>query len=97
MEQPPEILDGARVLQFASLSHSQPTGAAWHVVDGVVVSRFAGLAVARYDNNPSVYLFYCDDDWNVVTDTQHEDVSSAIQQANFEFGLLEFRDAATPK
>jgi hypothetical protein len=25
-----------------------------------------------------------------VTDTLHEDVASAIQQANFEFGLLRF-------
>jgi hypothetical protein len=97
MEHPPEFLDGARVLQFASLSLWQPTGGTRHVVDGVGVNRFAALAVARYDNDPSVYLFYCDDDWNVVADTQHEDVPSAIQQANFEFGLLQFRDAATPE
>jgi hypothetical protein len=37
-----------------------------------------------------VYLFYCDRSWNVITDTQHEDVAAAVGQANFEFGLLQF-------
>jgi hypothetical protein len=49
---PPEFLDGARVLQFANLSRSQPTGGTRHVVDGVEVSQFAALAVARYDDEP---------------------------------------------
>jgi hypothetical protein len=91
MQHPPETLDGARVLQFASLSQSQPTGRTRHVAGGVQVSRFAALAIARYDDEPSgVYLFYCDGSWNVVTDTFHEDVAAAVGQANFEFGLLHF-------
>lgn len=91
MQHPPETLDGARVLQFASLSLSQPTGRTQHVVDGVEVSQFAALAIAKYDDEPSgVYLFYCDRNWNVVTDTFHKDVSAAVGQANFEFGLLHF-------
>jgi hypothetical protein len=91
MSQPPKLLDGARVLQFASLAQAQPTGNTMHVVHGVVANRFAAVAIAKYDEDArGVYLFYCDDDWNVITDTLHEDVSSAIQQANFEFGLLAF-------
>ena len=85
------MLDGARVLQFASLSRSQPTGRTRHVVDGAEVSDFAAVAIARFDDEPKgVYLFYCDRSWNVVTDTQHKDVSEAIAQANLEFGLLQF-------
>jgi hypothetical protein len=38
-----------------------------------------------------VYLFYCDPSWNVITDTWHQDVAAAIDQANFEFGLLHFQ------
>jgi hypothetical protein len=91
MENPPETLDGARVLQFASLARSQPTGRTRHLVDGVDVSRFAALAIASYDDSSDgVYLFYCDRRWNVITDTWHEDVAAAIGQANFEFGLLHF-------
>jgi hypothetical protein len=93
MEDPPDTLDGARVLQFASLARSQPTDRTRHVVDGVEVSRFAALAIAGYEDEPSgVYLFYCDRSWNVVTDTWHEDVGAAIAQANFEFGLLRFKE-----
>jgi hypothetical protein len=93
MPGPPEFLDGARVLQFASLARAQPTRNTKHAVDGVVVSRFASVAIAQYDEGPGgVYLFYCDGDWNVVTDTFHDDVASAVQQANFEFGLLPFEE-----
>ena len=91
MEQPPEFLDRARVLQVASLARSQPTGKTRHVAGGAEVSDFAAAAIARYDEEPTgVYLFYCDRGWNVVTDTWHEDVAAAVAQANFEFGLLQF-------
>ena len=91
MDRPPERLHGARVLQFASLARSQPTGKTRHIVNRVEVSDFAAVAIARFDEDPSgTYLFYCDRSWNVVTDTWHEDLASAVEQANFEFGLLHF-------
>jgi hypothetical protein len=95
MVTPPTFLDGARVLQFASLGTAQPSGRARHVVNGDEVTRFAAVAIARYDDSSSAHLFYCDRDWQVVTDTEHEDVDAAIQQANFEFGLLHFQQTAT--
>lgn len=98
MQSPPEFLDGARVLQFASLASSQPTGKTRHVAGGVVVKEFAALALAQYAHEgDGVYLFYCDPGWNVVTDTWHEDVAAAIRQANFEFGLLQFQELAPAK
>ena len=33
----------------------------------------------------------CDPDWNVFTETCHGDVSAAIEQANFKFGLPHFQ------
>ncbi len=89
---PPPFLDGARVLQVASLSRAQPTGATRHVVNGNEVTDFAALAVAQYDGSVTAYLFYCDSDWRVVTDTEHESVRMAIEQAHFEFGLLQFKE-----
>jgi hypothetical protein len=94
MEPPPEFLDGTRVLQFATPRHSPPTGRTRHVVDGAEASRFAAVAIARYDGASTAHLFYCDPQWHVVTDTEHEDVASAIRQANFELGLLRFRELA---
>lgn len=95
MRTPPAFLDRARVLQFASLAKSQPTGKTRHVVGGVEVRQFAALAIANYDSDArGVYLFYCDPSWNVITDTWHEDVAAAVDQANFEFGLLQFQELA---
>jgi hypothetical protein len=95
MQRPPEFLDKARVLQFSSLARSQPTGKTKHVVRGVEAKDFAALAIATYDSDPhGVYLLYCDPSWNVITDTWHEDVAAAIDQANFEFGLIEFQEFA---
>jgi hypothetical protein len=93
VKRPPEFLGNARVLQFASLARSQPTGNTRHVVAGTEVKEFAALAIATYESDAEgVYLFYCDPSWNVITDTWHEDVASALDQANFEFGLLRFQE-----
>jgi hypothetical protein len=62
------------------------------MVAGREVHDFAALALAKYDADPGVYLLYCDKDWNVVTDTYHDDIESAIAQAEFEFELLQFTD-----
>jgi hypothetical protein len=98
MRSPPEFLNGARVLQFASLAGSQPTGKTRHVVGGFEVKEFAALAIAKYDGeSQGVYLYYCDPSWNVITDTWHEDVAAALDQAHFEFGLLQFHEFAAAK
>jgi hypothetical protein len=49
-----------------------------------------GLALARYSGEKTVYLFYCDEESNVVSDTAHSSVEEAIDQARFEFEGLEF-------
>jgi hypothetical protein len=91
MEPPPES-DGERVLHFASLSGAQPSKTR-HVVNGVEVTEFAALAIVRTDAEPHcVSLYYCDSDWNVITDSWHEDVVSALDQANWEFGPLQFHE-----
>ena len=49
MQDPPEFLDSARVLQFASLAQAQPSGRTRHVVAGAEVTSFSAIAIARYD------------------------------------------------
>ena len=79
---PTSFLDGARVLQIASLSHSQPTGATWHVVTGIDVSSFAALAIAQYEGSDRAYLFYCDADWRcTLTDRPLAALSQRRDQA----------------
>jgi hypothetical protein len=86
----PEHIDGATVLQVADLSSAAPTGATRHVVHGREVASFAHLALAQYENDSGVYLFYCDADWNTVTDTYHDTLEAAVSQTEFEFGSVTF-------
>ncbi len=45
----------------------------------------SGLAICRFAEEDSFYLFYCDAEWNAVTDTYHETLEAALEQAEFEY------------
>ena len=82
----PSELDGARVVRYAAVtSEVEPTGATRHVVGGVETGPAAALAIARYASENGVYLFYLDDAGNVVTDTFHDSLEVALDQAAFEY------------
>jgi hypothetical protein len=86
----PADIDGATVLQVADLSGTVATGRTRHVVDGADAGPFAGLAIAQYDGESGVYLFYCDPEWRAITDTFHETIEDAVKQAEFEYGAVSF-------
>jgi hypothetical protein len=86
-------IDGARVLKTARLDGTTPTGIARHYRDGQLQTDFTRLALAQYDNDPAVYIFYCDDAWNCLNDTAHADLADAEQQAAGEFEGVSFSDA----
>ena len=92
MERPPPELDGARVLAYASLSAAPPTGLTRHHTDHYVNDEFRALAIARYDGDTEHYLFYCDEQWSVLTDTCHESRAAAERQARWEFEDVTFTD-----
>jgi hypothetical protein len=94
MTNPPRTIDGAKVLQVADLEGSAPSGRMRHTVNGVEVTAFAALALARYPGQVGIYLFHCDDGWKTMTDTYHEDSEQAIAQAEFEFGPIQFVSVA---
>ena len=86
VSQPPATLDGARVLMFTAIdTRHAVTGATHHLVGGQPLSGVAGLAIAQYDGETSVYLFYCSAEWHVLTDTLHDSTAEALSQAEFEF------------
>ena len=45
----------------------------------------AGLAICQYAGEEAFYLFGCDADWQSVTDTWHETLNDAQDQAEFEY------------
>ncbi len=86
MGEPPEELDGARVLTFAVLDESiVPTGRTRHEVGGELMGPATGLVIAQFHGNGGFYLYYCDSDWQVVTDTYHDSMVAAQEQAEYEY------------
>ena len=84
---PPAKLDDMPVLQYAVLSNdATPTGNTKHLFNGQPVKDITRLAVCDGGGNPkAIYLFSCDDDWNVLTDTCHMSIEEALAQADFEY------------
>lgn len=83
-------IGGAKILEFVTLtSENKRTGATKHIIGGQEQTDFSGLAICQYEGDDSFYLFYCDSDWKELTDTWHEDIESAKNQASFEFIGLE--------
>ncbi len=77
--QPPRTLDGATVLYACPLDeHVQPTGRhSIHLEDGTN-SIPANVAICRYDHASTIYRFYCDAAWEVVTDMDYSSIEEAI-------------------
>jgi len=86
IKSPPIRLGAAEVVAFTTIdSTHRRTGRSRHLVGGRQLGSAAGLAIARYADEPGYYLFYCDADWNPMTNTWHETVEDAKQAAAFEY------------
>lgn len=88
MEEPPFMLDGARVVRYAVLDRAVTHGAPISiVVDGVSLDTHtvAGLAVAENLVDGSAYLLHCNSDWQTVGAAQHPGVQAAEQAAGTQF------------
>jgi hypothetical protein len=86
MNDVPERIGDAVVIAFTHIDERhRPTGACRHVVGGELMGPAAGLAICKYEVDPGYYLFYCDPEWNPVTDTYHGSVEAAKKQASMEY------------
>jgi hypothetical protein len=92
MVPPPPIFDGARVLRYAIVDEAvTPTGNTVHRFHpSGAMGPAAALAVCQYDGEDPCYLFYCDAEWRVLTDTWHESFELAMRQAEFEYRGISF-------
>jgi len=83
-------IGGAKILEYLTLtSEEKNTGYTKHIIEGQEQTKFDGLVICQYENEEGVYLFYCNEKWDELTDTWHEDIESAKQQASIEFEGLE--------
>jgi len=86
MNQPPKRLDGALLVCFAEITDAvKLTGEPTHRRHEQVLSSARALAICQYESENNYYLFYCDGNWSVLTDTWHLNLSEAKHQAEFEY------------
>ena len=87
----PDILGQANVIMFTPIDDRHEfTGACEQIVAGTRMGPMAGLAICQYDGETAYYLFGCDQEWNTITDTWHQSLQEAIDQAEFEYRGTKF-------
>ena len=65
----------------------KPTGKTKHYRGAGELPKPAHLKIVRYSGDPGYLLLYLDKDGNEMTDTYHETLEDALEQANWEFGI----------
>lgn len=86
MDPAPEDIGGFEVICYTILDERQePTGRVAHSVRGTRMSPPAALAICKDDRGGAFYLFYCDEDWEPMSDTWHQTLEEAKEQAEIEF------------
>jgi len=81
----PDIVGGAKLILYVTLENRKATGRTEHIHIGKTVEPTVGLAICKYDNENGYYLFGCNSNWDSVTDTWHETIDDAIEQAEWEY------------
>jgi hypothetical protein len=80
---PPSTLDGARVLYWA-WSGDEIFGQV-NFTNGSLFAKIHGLAICKYETGP-IYLFSCNEDWEVVGDYDFESVVKAKDHVSSQYG-----------
>ena len=84
---PPREICEMPVLRFAQVGKEiAATSNTTHTINGCPAGPISALAICDGGGTPqSFYLFSCDGDWNVITDTHHLSIDEALSQASFEY------------
>jgi hypothetical protein len=65
----------------------KPTGRTRHLVGGAPIAKPSALRIVSYDGDPGFYLLYLDTEGKELTDTYHDTLEAALDQAEWEFGV----------
>jgi hypothetical protein len=86
MKSAPQLVGGYRLVCYSPIDERHRfTGQTKQIVRGVLMGAMAGLVICQPPDSQDFYLFGCDADWNVVTDTWHQTLEEAREQAEFEY------------
>jgi hypothetical protein len=82
----PQFLDKAQVICSTPIDErNRHTGNTRQIVNGELLGPVAGLAICQYEGESAYYLFGCDEQWKVQSDTCHATLEEALDQAEFEY------------
>ncbi len=82
----PNTIDDADIVSYLILNKKHiKTDKTRHWIYGQLAEEIFGLAIGQYKKDAGFYLFYCDKNWTTITDTYHEAIEGAKDQAEFEY------------
>ena len=82
----PKEVGSAKVVLYTPIDERhRHTENCKQIVAGELMGAAAGLAICQYEGEDSFYLFGCDKNWETVTDTWHQTLEDAKEQAEFEY------------
>jgi hypothetical protein len=83
--EPPTVLDGARVLEFAPFDEQLRKAGVSAVVGGVAVDNAAGLVIVEDLAKGGLFLLACNQDWETLAAVGVTDPAGAKAQAETSF------------
>ena len=91
MEEPPILLDGARVIEYAVVDPSvDPRGRLSFAVGGLAVdlASLRGLVIAENLVEGGVFLLHCDERWQTLAAGYYASADTARESAQQAYGAL---------
>ena len=88
MDEPPFLIDGARVLVYAGLD----ADGGHAVVGGVALEAATAVAIAESLADGTTFLVYCNASWETLAAEAHADVASARRAVRAQLPSLAWRD-----
>jgi hypothetical protein len=77
-----------KVMRSVTLGpHHVPTGKTRHYLGSEPISPPSLLRIVQYEGDPGFYLLHFDADGNELTDTYHDSMDDALEQADWEFQI----------
>ena len=86
MDEPPFLIDGARVLAYGALG-ANPAAA----VSGGIALDARGAAVTENLADGSIFLLFCDEDWQTLAAEPHGDAEGARRAGNAQFPQMQWQ------
>lgn len=82
----PETIGRAKTLFSTRIDdRHRATGGCQHILNKVLLGPAKALVIAQYPGDKQFYLFGCDEQWNVITDTVGDSLAQVFNQAEFEY------------